>query len=212
MVHPSAGLDVLEYLRSFPLTPEIVSSGFEIKSQKSPSCHHVPLLVLEALTSAPNQIDSDLDAIVVERSVELAAEIALESAIPRSLEDWLVAGLVPLLAKYGERGVVAEFLDRFVVGKPVQSVSRLQAFPREMSMGYDDSNLFRTNLAGLTWSSVLVIDLFVRSRTATKVRLQHRSASWSRRFVLCQIGFRSMRGHCFLWNLSAVLTVKGWED
>ncbi len=118
--------------------------------------------MLEALTSAPNQIDSDLDAIVVERSVELAAEIALESAIPRSLEDWLVAGLVPLLAKYGERGVVAEFLDRFVVGKPVQSVSRLQAFPLQMSMGYDDSNLFRTNLAGLTWSSVLAID-FVRA-------------------------------------------------
>lgn len=161
-VFPSAARNILEYLRSFPLTVDTVNSGFEVLV-RSRSCYHdVPLLVLETLVTAPNHLGDALDSAVVTESLQLARAINLDSSVPRSLEDWLTAGLIPLMAKYGESGAVADFLEHFVNGKPAQSVARLQALPLQVSLGFRSSELFKTELAGLTWSSVLSID-FVRA-------------------------------------------------
>jgi hypothetical protein len=160
--YPGSSRGILEYLRSFPLTDGSVDNLFAIIEGTRDCYQDIPLLALETLATSPNAVDDGLGPAVMQGLQRLAVALATVEMIPRAPADWVIAAAIPAAGKFGARGDQAAFVDQFARSLPVQSVARLQALALQVSWGEDPDELFRTDLAGLPWNSVISLD-FVRA-------------------------------------------------
>lgn len=160
--HPDSGREILEYARSFPITAEAVEQLFASICNHRSCYDDLPLLEIETLATAPNNNSQELRRAIVDSADSLAKELEIDSKTPRSLSDWMLAALVPLIGKFATRGQQEEFIDKYIERKPAQCMARLQALPLQVSHGRNSTEMFHAQLAGLPWSSVLTID-FVRA-------------------------------------------------
>jgi hypothetical protein len=160
--HPDGGKTLLEYVRSFPLSLDVVDRLYSAARVHRACYDDLALMYIETLATAPNGSEPDVWAAVAKGALALAAELSNEAGQPRSLADWMLAYLVPVIGKFGSAAEQGRFLSKYVDAKPPQCVVRLQAFPMHVSRGTPSAQVFQRDLAGLPWSSVLTID-FVRA-------------------------------------------------
>ena len=160
--HPDSCRSILQYVRAFPLNETMVHTLFDSLATHVACYGDLPLLQLETVATAPNDASPELSEAIVQRCCQLAADVHVGARVPRSLEDWLLSALIPIIGKFANRGHQERFIADFVADKPPQSVARLQACPLQISHGRSSTELFHADLAGLQWSSVLSLD-FIRS-------------------------------------------------
>ena len=98
MDEPAAARSLLEYARSFPLTEDMVERLFDLVSTTMNRYDDVPLFALETLATAPN--NSDLSGLIASHSTRLIGKIKSPATNPHSLEDWIMAYLVPIIFKF----------------------------------------------------------------------------------------------------------------
>jgi hypothetical protein len=160
--HPDSGRTILEYARAFPMTELLVKELFAAIRVHGVCYQDLPILALETIATAPNHSGPELRAGLAVETELLARELAADARVPRSLADWMLASLIPLIGKFGNRAQQEALVDGYVTRLPAQCMARLQAFTMQVANGRRSTDVFDKELAGLPWSSVLTID-FVRA-------------------------------------------------
>lgn len=128
--HPDSAPHILEYTRSFPLNAELVDKLLRMAGSRLELYGNLPLLILEALATAPTDTNADVIAAISNGVDELTALLLERGIAPRSQEDWTLAYLVPLVAKFADQDIAGAWLEGLSLPThPVQAVARLHALP-----------------------------------------------------------------------------------
>lgn len=160
---PDSASHILEYVRSFPLQVGMADQLLKACSAASELYGDIPLLLLETVATAPTDTSAALAPEIIKRASTLTNEMLNQDIAPRARVDWILAYLAPVLAKFGtadDRLNWVESLD--LPSRPVQSAVRLHALPIQVSLGIPSQRAFVSEMAGLSWSSVLTLD-FIRA-------------------------------------------------
>jgi hypothetical protein len=161
--HPDSAAHVLEYVRSFPISVSLATDLLDEAHGGLELYGNIPLFILEAIATAPTSTDMTLGASVMDRIVPLTQDILDRGVVPRSQKDWLLAYLAPLVAKFGTADQQMGWLEQLALpSHPVQTAVRLHVLPIQASLGIPSSSVFVSEMAGLSWSSVLTLD-FIRA-------------------------------------------------
>lgn len=162
--YPDGAGYFLEYMRSFPINRSSVSSLFGVCSNTLSLYGDVPLLLLEAVATAPSSSqDTGVRDDIVFRVKDLCSAITADGVVSRSRNDWIAAYCAPIMAKYATREGLATWVDSLSLRRrAAQSVMQLHIAPIQVSLGVSSRQLYDSELAGLSWSRVLSLD-FIRA-------------------------------------------------
>lgn len=161
--HPDSAPQILEYVRSFPLEAGLVDGLLHMAGDRLGLYGNLPLIVLEAIATAPTNNSVEVSQAILKGVEDLTAVVEERGVLPRSQEDWMLAYLIPLVAKFADQDVAGAWLDGLSLPThPVQAVARLHALPLQVSLGTPPSTVFVSEMAGMSWSSVLTLD-FIRA-------------------------------------------------
>lgn len=171
---PSMVRNVLEYVRSFPLTADKVESLFEFAGEASRTYGDLPLLALETLANAPNHDDADLVDAIAKHGLNFAVGVGALDTDPES-KDRILAAALPIVAKFGDLETRLRALDTIWPHLPEKSLSRLQALAVAVAEGKRSAAATNQAIPGLAWSDVINLE-FLRAleegqRDATGVLL-----------------------------------------
>lgn len=160
---PTSAYHILEYVRSFPLDVSLAEALLGECSAASELYGDIPLLLLETVATAPTDRSAALPPAIVAQARRLTEEMLTRGVVPRAREDWILAYLGPLFAKFGTEDDRLEWVDSLNLSDhPVQAAIRLHALPIQVSLGTPSRNAFVAEMAGLSWASVLTLD-FIRA-------------------------------------------------
>jgi hypothetical protein len=160
---PEGASHFLEYVRSFPLQTESLVPLFDSMLSARSLYGNVPLLILETLSTAPTSGRPEVVRLLLRLLDEVSAALTAEPIVPRSRQDWILAYCVPLESKFGTAETQMAWIESLGLStRPPQAVVRLHAAPLQVACGSPSRSLFISELAGLSWSSVLALD-FLRA-------------------------------------------------
>lgn len=160
---PTSARNVLEYVRSFPLEVALAENVMAECLAASELYGDIPLLLLETVATAPTEPSAVLASTIMDRARHLTQKMLSRGVVPRAHEDWILAYLGPLVAKFGTEADQHEWIDSLRLSShPVQAAIRLHALPIQVALGTSSRKAFVSEMAGLSWSSVLTLD-FIRA-------------------------------------------------
>ncbi|HEV2069504.1 MAG TPA: RNA-directed DNA polymerase [Acidimicrobiales bacterium] len=160
---PTSAPNILEYVRSFPLEVGLAESLMVECLAASELYGDIPLLLLETVATAPTEPSAALASTIMEQARSLTEQMLIRGVVPRSHEDWILAYLGPVVAKFGTEVGRHEWLELLELPRhPVQAAIRLHALPIQVALGTSSRKAFVSEMAGLSWSSVLTLD-FIRA-------------------------------------------------
>jgi hypothetical protein len=160
---PTSASHILEYVRSFPIGVSLARDLLAECATASELYGDIPLLLLETVATAPNETSTDLGPTIIAHVRHLTEMMLKGGVVPRSRDDWILAYLGPLVAKFGTERDRQQWVDLLQLSThPVQSAVRLHALPIQVSLGTPSRKAFVSEMAGLSWSSVLTLD-FLRA-------------------------------------------------
>lgn len=162
VTEPDLARSTLEYARAFPITRRRARSLFFKLDEVRGLYQDVALLIVETLASAPNPNDRTLWKETAEQATELVKELSAQPIEHGSYEDWLCAGLVTLVAKFGSADQRRAFANDVWVRLPKDSYARLQGLSLVLGDRIRRLREVDTNVPGLPWTIVLNVD-FLRA-------------------------------------------------
>lgn len=165
MTTPELARTVLEYTRAFPLSRERLRTLFDVAEQSRQLYQDVALLALETVATIPNRHDRQLWSLTSDHALEMSNRLLSRRFDHGSFDDWTLAALATIIAKYGSAAQRREYVERVWRKSPKNSFARLQGLGAVLGDGLLKVEDVDTNVPGLPWTVVLDID-FLRSLEA----------------------------------------------
>lgn len=155
---PDSVTHLLEYIRSFPLSPvtaqELVSTAVDVADLYG----DVPLLALETIGTAPNALSPGDHSAIADLAYRLVIdELSNSDRVERALSDRMIASTIPIISKFGDRDVCVSTVEAIASACDPKSHARIQASVMGAALGTPDQHLVGQALPGLRWDDVLAL-------------------------------------------------------
>ncbi len=155
---PDSVTQLLEYVRSFPLTEATAAELLRLASEVSDIYGDVPLLILETIGSAPNSLgESGHSAIATSTWRLVRDQIDPPGQRAGTLADRLAAAAVPVIAKFGDHELHDDVVNLVASRCEPKSHARIQTAVLAAAINKPDRLLTAEALPGLPWSDVMAL-------------------------------------------------------
>lgn len=157
---PASAKSLLEYVRAFPLTEDLIEKLVEVVRRSRRLYEDIPLLVSEAVATAPISSSTSLSDKIADNFLALIYEEIPRLADPLTLRvaSRTAAAATVVLGKFGSLDHHNQMFREVWPKCPADSVLRLQMLPIFAGYGWIEPRLGESEIAGLPWRSALNVN------------------------------------------------------